>query len=78
MNPGGFTHTSVALRDAMEVISKPIIEVHLSNLSARENFRKTQLTTSKSLGYISGFKENSYLAGVFLLKIMIEAKQIHN
>lgn len=76
VNPGGFTHTSVALRDAMEVISKPIIEVHLSNLSARENFRKTQLTTSKSLGYISGFKENSYLAGVFLLKIMIEAKQI--
>ncbi len=76
VNPGGFTHTSVALRDAFEVVKKPIIEIHLSNISSRENFRKTQLTSSKSLGYISGFKENSYLAGVFLLKIMIEAKQI--
>lgn len=76
INPGAYTHSSIAIRDAMETLSKPIIEVHLSNISSRENFRKTQLTSTKSLGYISGFKENSYLAGVFLLKKMFEDMQI--
>ncbi|MEW6654245.1 MAG: type II 3-dehydroquinate dehydratase, partial [Bacteroidota bacterium] len=75
LNPGGFTHTSVAIRDAIESSVKPIIEVHLSNISSREYFRKNHLTSAKTLGYISGFKENSYLAGVFLLKTMFEAKQ---
>jgi len=76
INPGGYTHTSIAIRDALETIKKPVIEVHLSNIASRENFRKTHLTTVNSLGYISGFKENSYLAGVFLLKKMLEEKQI--
>ncbi|KAF0153418.1 MAG: 3-dehydroquinate dehydratase type II [Ignavibacteria bacterium] len=76
LNPGGFSHTSVAIRDAIEASGRPIIEVHLSNISSRENFRKTQLTSSKTSGYVSGFKENSYLAGVFILKKMFEAKQL--
>lgn len=73
INPGGFTHTSVAIRDAIEISSLPIIEAHLSNISARETFRKTQITSSKASGYISGFKENSYLAAVYILKKIIQS-----
>lgn len=74
INPGGFTHTSVAIRDSLELCTIPVVEVHLSNVSAREFFRKTQITSSKTSGYISGFKENSYLAAVFILKKIISAK----
>ncbi len=68
INPGGYAHTSVAIRDALEICKLPKIEVHLSNLSSREDFRQTLLTASKCNGYISGFQINSYLAAVFLLK----------
>ena len=68
INPGGYTHTSVAIKDALEIIQIPKIEVHLSNLSSREDFRKVMITTSSSNGYISGFKEMGYLAAVYLLK----------
>lgn len=74
LNAGGFTHTSVAIRDAIEACSIPIIEIHLSNISSREDFRKKQLTTSKTAGYISGFKENSYLAGAYLIKKLFQSK----
>lgn len=74
LNPGGFTHTSVAIRDTIEACSIPIIEIHLSNISSREDFRKRQLTTSKTAGYISGFKENSYLAGAYLIKKLFQSK----
>ncbi len=68
INPGGYSHTSVAIRDALEICKIPVIEVHLSNLARREDFRKTSITASVIEGYISGFKENSYLAAVYLLK----------
>lgn len=68
INPGGYTHTSVAIRDALEIIKIPKIEIHLSNVSAREDFRKVLITTASTNGYISGFKENGYLAGIYLLK----------
>jgi 3-dehydroquinate dehydratase-2 len=68
INPGGFSHTSVAIRDAMELSKIPIIEVHLSNISGRENFRNVSITASKAKGYISGFKHFSYFAAVYLLK----------
>lgn len=74
INPGAFTHTSVAIRDAIEVCVVPVIEVHLSNISARESFRKVQITSSKAAGYISGFKENSYLAAVYILKKVMNTK----
>ena len=67
INPGGFTHTSIAIRDALENIKIPKIEVHLSNLASREKFRNTFLTTSKCDGYISGFKEISFLSAVYTL-----------
>lgn len=68
INPGGYAHTSVAIRDALELLSIPKVEVHLSNLSEREDFRHTSITAPKTNGYVSGFKELSYLAGVYLLK----------
>lgn len=68
INPGGYAHTSVAIRDALELAKLPKVEVHLSNISGREDFRHKTITASKTNGYISGFKELSYLAGVYLLK----------
>lgn len=67
INPGGYAHTSVAIRDSLADSNLPKIEVHLSNLSSRENFRQVLLTASACNGYISGFKENSYTAAVYLL-----------
>lgn len=68
INPGGFAHTSVAIRDALELFIKPKVEVHLSNLASREEFRHTTLTAAVCNGYLSGFKEDGYLAAVFLIK----------
>jgi 3-dehydroquinate dehydratase II len=71
INPGGYSHTSVGIKDALEICSIPKVEVHLSNLASRENFRQVMLTASSCDGYISGFREKSYLAAVYLLEKMI-------
>ena len=68
INPGGYAHTSVAIKDALANCSLPKIEVHLSHLANREDFRQVLLTASSCDGYVSGFKENSYLSGVYLLE----------
>ncbi|UYZ60440.1 type II 3-dehydroquinate dehydratase [Hymenobacter latericus] len=60
LNAGGYTHTSVALADAIAAISTPVIEVHLSNLAAREEFRQRSLIGRHCTGSISGFKLESY------------------
>ncbi len=67
INPGGYSHTSVVIRDALELIQIPKIEVHLSHLAEREDFRQVLITASKCDGYISGFKEYSYVSALFLL-----------
>jgi len=67
INPGGYAHTSVAIKDALADCNLPKIEVHLSHLVNREDFRQVLLTASSCDGYISGFKENSYLSAVYLL-----------
>lgn len=67
INPGGYAHTSVAIHDALFLCSIPKVEVHLSNLAKREDFRQKTLTAINCDGYISGFKELSYFSGVFTL-----------
>lgn len=71
INPGAYAHTSIAIMDALEICKIPKIEVHLSHLANREDYRQTLLTAKNTNGYISGFKENSYLAAAYLLKKML-------
>jgi len=60
INAGGYTHTSVAIRDCIEAITPPVIEVHISNISAREEFRHCSLISSVSIGCIFGFGLKGY------------------
>jgi 3-dehydroquinate dehydratase-2 len=61
LNPGGFTHTSVALHDAVRAVATPVIEVHLSNPQARESFRRRSFVAPVAAGTIAGFGALGYL-----------------
>lgn len=75
LNPGGYTHTSVAIRDAISAIPTPVVEVHLSNIHAREDFRARSLTAGPCLGTVSGFGGNSYLVALDGLRRHLQAGQ---
>ena len=64
LNPAGYTHTSVAIGDAIAAIKTPVVEVHISNIHARETFRHTSLITSKCAGMLTGFGLEGYAMAI--------------
>lgn len=72
MNAGGYTHTSVALRDAIAAISTPVVEVHISSILAREEFRHVSMIAPVCRGSIMGFGLDSYRLGIEALKEIVK------
>ena len=64
INAGGYTHTSVAIADAISSVKTPVVEVHITNISAREEFRHTSLISSRCIGSVAGFGLDSYRLGM--------------
>jgi 3-dehydroquinate dehydratase-2 len=73
INPGGFTHSSVALRDALVATSLPVVEVHLSNVYARESFRRHSYVSAIAVGVISGLGAQGYRFGLEALVTRLSA-----
>ena len=74
INPAAYTHTSIALRDALAAVEIPFVEVHLSNLARREEFRKRSLVSDLAVGVVSGFGPDSYALGLAGLIKFLKAR----
>ena len=72
INAAGFTHTSVAIRDALEIYKKPIIELHISNIYKREEFRQKSLISDIATGGIFGLGDNGYILAIIAMQNMLK------
>lgn len=78
INPGGYSHTSIAILDAIKSIKTPVIEVHLTNLFSREDFRQNLITAKGSKGVISGLGYISYLSALYSLYCILNEENLTN
>jgi 3-dehydroquinate dehydratase-2 len=76
INPGGYSHTSIAILDAIKSIKTPVIEVHLTNLFSREDFRQKLITAKGARGFISGLGYISYLSAIYALHILLNEENL--
>ena len=72
INAAGFTHTSVAIRDALDIYKKPIIELHISNIYKREEFRQKSLISDVATGGIFGLGDNGYILAIISMQNMLQ------
>lgn len=72
INPGAYTHYSYAIYDAIKAVKKPFVEVHMSNINDRDDFRAKSVTAPACIGQISGFGANSYKLGILALETAIK------
>lgn len=74
INPAAYTHTSIAIRDALLAVEIPAVEIHLSNIHKREEFRKVSMTAAACIGQITGFGANSYKLGLYAIVDYLNSK----
>lgn len=74
LNPAGYSHTSRAIADAIRGVPFPVVEVHLSNIHARESWRARSVTAEAAVGIVSGFGAGSYIAGLHALRHLLDRR----